>query len=60
MSLNGSYRAQNLLIPCMTPGPEELTAEQLHTKIIVDDLLELYNDGVNICTQLFPNSMRTL
>jgi hypothetical protein len=40
----------------MTPGPTEPTAEELqnYLKLIVDDLLKLYEEGVWICTPAFP------
>ena len=50
------YRVQNLLIAAMTPGPSEPTAEQLqhYMKVIVDDLLVLYEKGVRISTPMHP------
>ena len=41
----------------MTPGPREPTAEELQEilRIIVDDLLKLYQDGILISTPQFPN-----
>lgn len=40
----------------MTPGPNEPTAEQLqhYLKIIVDDLMNLYNNGVRYVTPSHP------
>ncbi|KIJ13114.1 hypothetical protein PAXINDRAFT_181417 [Paxillus involutus ATCC 200175] len=50
------YRAENLLIPFMTPGPTEPTGPQLqnYLKVVVDDLLELYTHGVRYHTPLYP------
>ena len=47
-----------MLISAMTPGPTEPTSEQLqnYLKPIVDDLLELYEDGMIYCTPKHPNS----
>lgn len=41
----------------MTPGPKEPTGDQLQhlLKIVVDDLLLLYKDGVMVKTPAFPN-----
>ncbi|KIJ08421.1 hypothetical protein PAXINDRAFT_18445 [Paxillus involutus ATCC 200175] len=49
------YRAENLLIPFMTPGPTEPTGPQLqnYLKVVVDDLLELYTHGVRYHTPLY-------
>lgn len=51
------YRTSNLIISAMTPGPVEPNAEQLqnYLKVIVDDLLMLYQDGILISTPQFPN-----
>jgi hypothetical protein len=40
----------------MTPGPTEPTAEQLQhqLKLIIDDLLNLYENGILVKTPLFP------
>ncbi|KAJ7937539.1 hypothetical protein B0H13DRAFT_2302706 [Mycena leptocephala] len=42
------------------PGPREQTAEQLQTylKIIVDDLVMLYDDGILVETPEYPNGLR--
>jgi hypothetical protein len=50
-------RAKNLLVPLMTPGPTEPTAEELqhYLKIVVDDLILLYEKGVRIPTPSNPN-----
>jgi hypothetical protein len=52
-----SYRPSNLIIHAMTPGPKEPTAEELQhpLKMVVDELLELYEHGVLISTPQFPN-----
>jgi len=56
------YRPSNLIIAAMTPGPTEPTAEELqkYLKIIVDDLLKLWNDGIWICTPAYPEGMSFL
>ncbi|KAJ6534261.1 hypothetical protein B0H19DRAFT_840881, partial [Mycena capillaripes] len=45
-------RADNLVLNGMFPGPQEPTAEQLqnYLKIVVDDLVELYEHGMVIKT----------
>ncbi|KAG1862061.1 hypothetical protein DFJ58DRAFT_657027 [Suillus subalutaceus] len=42
------YRAENLLVSFMTPGPTEPTGAQLqnYLRLVVDDLLQLYEEGV--------------
>lgn len=44
----------------MPPGPTEPTAEQLqhYLKLIVDDLLDLYDPGIRITTAEYPEGMR--
>jgi hypothetical protein len=41
----------------MTPGPKEPNAEELQhaLKVVVDDLLELYNHGIRISTPQYPD-----
>ncbi|KAJ6540384.1 hypothetical protein B0H19DRAFT_1077796 [Mycena capillaripes] len=53
------YRAGNLILSGMPPGPHEATAEQLqhHLKIIVDDLIMLHEEGIIIKTPEYPNAM---
>lgn len=53
------YRPKNLLVPALTPGPKEPTAEQLqqYNRLIVDDLIQLYEDGINLPTQRYPNGI---
>lgn len=43
----------------MPPGPTEPTAEQLqhHLKLIVDDLILLYENGIRIETPEHPNGV---
>jgi hypothetical protein len=57
-----SYSTKNLLIPIILPGPHEQTAEQLqhYLKIIVDDLIKLFEDGIVICTPRFPQGKLSL
>ncbi|KIJ57838.1 hypothetical protein HYDPIDRAFT_171515, partial [Hydnomerulius pinastri MD-312] len=54
------YRAENLLVSFMTPGPTEPTGAQLqnYLKLIVDDLLKLYDEGVIYHTQGHPEGRR--
>jgi hypothetical protein len=51
------YRTSNLIISAMTPGPVEPNSEQLqnYLKVIVDDLVMLYQHGILISTPQFPN-----
>lgn len=53
------YRADNLILSAMTPGPNEPTSAQLQhcLKIIVDDLLDLYNSGIEINSPEHPNGI---
>ncbi|KIJ06468.1 hypothetical protein PAXINDRAFT_91930 [Paxillus involutus ATCC 200175] len=55
-----SYRAENLLVGFMTPGPQEPTGSQLqnYLKVIIDDLLKLYEDGVVYHTPSHPQGRR--
>jgi hypothetical protein len=41
----------------MLPGPTEPTAEQLqhYLKIIIDDLVQLYEHGITVKTSEHPN-----
>ncbi|EIW75569.1 hypothetical protein CONPUDRAFT_159022 [Coniophora puteana RWD-64-598 SS2] len=50
------YRAENLLVSFMTPGPQEPTAEELqhYLKLVVDDLEQLFNNGVVYHTPCTP------
>lgn len=54
---NHRYRAHNLILSAMTPGPTEPTSEQLqnYLKLIVDDILMLYNEGIIVKTSEHPN-----
>ncbi|KAJ7720064.1 hypothetical protein B0H14DRAFT_3521066 [Mycena olivaceomarginata] len=51
------YRADNLILCGMLPGPQEPTGDQLqnHLKIVVDDLLELYEHVIIVKTPEHPN-----
>ena len=44
-----------MLVCTMTPGPTEPTAEQLqlHIKMLVDELLELFHNGIIVKTPGF-------
>jgi len=50
------YRPKNLLVSMMTLGPTEPTAEQLqhYIALLVDDLIELYENGVVMKTLSHP------
>ncbi|KAJ7148859.1 hypothetical protein C8R46DRAFT_916637, partial [Mycena filopes] len=57
-SLNSfRYRAENLILTGMPPGPTEQTAEQLqhYLKIVVDDLVMLHEKGIIVKTPEYPN-----
>ena len=51
------YCPSNLIIVAMTPGPKEPNAKELQhiLKIIVDELLELYEHGIQVSTPEYPN-----
>ncbi|KAF7368195.1 hypothetical protein MVEN_00139100 [Mycena venus] len=53
------YRADNLILSGMPPGPTEPNADQLQhpLKLIVDDLIELYENGVIITTPEYPEGI---
>jgi len=53
------YCAENLLIGFMTPGPTEPSGSQPqhYMKLIVDDLLNLYENSVVYRTPAFPQGM---
>lgn len=55
------YRADNLVLNGMLPGPQEPTALQLqnYLKIVVDDLVELYERGIIVKTPEHPNGKLT-
>ncbi|KAJ7615964.1 hypothetical protein FB45DRAFT_757645, partial [Roridomyces roridus] len=57
-SLHNRYRSENLIFSGGT-GQKEPTAEQLqhYLKIIVDDLIMLYEDGIVVNTPEFPNGI---
>lgn len=44
------YQTKNLLVPIVIPGPQEPNAEELqeYLDLIVDDLLNLYYDGIDV------------
>lgn len=54
-----SYIVRNLLVALMTPGPDEPSGEQLqrYLKLIVDDLLRLWKDGVRYRTPQYPQGI---
>ncbi|KAJ7114849.1 hypothetical protein C8R44DRAFT_629896, partial [Mycena epipterygia] len=53
------YRADNLIFNGMPPGPTEPTSPQLqnYLKIIVDDLLMLYDHGIIIYPDEYPQGI---
>ncbi|KAJ7779374.1 hypothetical protein DFH07DRAFT_730185, partial [Mycena maculata] len=56
------YRAENLILNGMPPGPTEPTADQLqqYLKVVVDDLILLYEQGIFIKTPEYPDGMGDL
>lgn len=50
------YQVQNVMLHCLTPGPFEFTSDELQyvLKLIVDDLINLYEVGIIIATPSFP------
>ncbi|KAG2344684.1 hypothetical protein BDR05DRAFT_838504, partial [Suillus weaverae] len=50
------YCPHNLLLYGITPGPKELNADELQffMKNYIDDLLWLYDDGIFIKTESYP------
>lgn len=50
------YKSCNLILCGLTPGPKELTADelQLFMQEYVTDLLHLYDHGMVIKTPLYP------
>ncbi|KAJ6561302.1 hypothetical protein B0H10DRAFT_1704476, partial [Mycena sp. CBHHK59/15] len=56
---NASYRAENLILHGMPPGPTAPTADQLqhHLKVVVDQLIILYEEGILIKTAEYPDGM---
>lgn len=56
VNLPNRYRAHNLILSGMPPGPTEPNADQLQhfLKLIVDALLELYDNGILITTPEYP------
>lgn len=54
------YRPRNLLLYSITPGPKEFNSDQLQhfMKNYVDDLLELYDNGIFVKTPEHPNGRR--
>jgi hypothetical protein len=46
----------------MPPGPKEPTADQLQSalKIVVDDLLMLYDEGITVVTPEHPNGIQLI
>ncbi|KAJ7142858.1 hypothetical protein C8R44DRAFT_866138 [Mycena epipterygia] len=57
LDMSQMYRADNLILNQMPPGPQEPTGQQLqnYLKIVVDDLLKLYEDGIVVKTPEHPN-----
>ncbi|KAF7367179.1 hypothetical protein MSAN_00977800 [Mycena sanguinolenta] len=54
------YRAENLLLVAMPPGPTEQTSKQLQSYLAmtVDELITLYDDGIIIHPPEHPNGIR--
>ncbi|GJF00435.1 hypothetical protein PsYK624_167230 [Phanerochaete sordida] len=51
------YRAANLILTAIMPGPQEQSADEVQhfLHVIVDDLLRLWKDGIKISTPRFPD-----
>lgn len=62
LRLYSRYTVRNLLIPLMTAGPKEPTGIQLqqYLKLLVDDLLLLWEKGVRCKTPEYPEGAWTL
>nr|GAT56532.1 predicted protein [Mycena chlorophos] len=54
------FRADNLIPGFMTPGPTEPTGSQLqnYLALVVDDLLDLYQNGIVVYTREYPDGIR--
>jgi hypothetical protein len=57
-----SYRSGNPILRAMTPWPNEPTAAQLQhlLKIIINDLLNLYDNGIVVQPAEYPDGRRNL
>ncbi|EMD34886.1 hypothetical protein CERSUDRAFT_75776 [Gelatoporia subvermispora B] len=57
LDTNLRYRVENLILCGLTPGPHELTAEELQHLMdeFVSDLLDLYRNGITVKTLLHPD-----
>ena len=51
------YRARNLQVYGITPGPKEFNTEELafFMKCLVDDLIRLYEEGIIVKTKDYPD-----
>ncbi|THH29183.1 hypothetical protein EUX98_g5001, partial [Antrodiella citrinella] len=54
------YRPENLLLCGLTPGPKELTSDELQffMRAFVCDLLQMYDHGILVKTPAFPEGRR--
>lgn len=54
------YRPHNLKLYGLTPGPSEFSADELQSflKNLVDELIQLYEEGIFIKTPLYPQGKR--
>lgn len=50
------YNPENLLVVAITPGPKESTCDELQhlIEIVVDDKIHLFNNGITVQTQKYP------
>ncbi len=49
------FQPKNLLIPVILLGEPSAEDLQHYSKILVDDLIKLYKDGVRIITRTMPD-----
>lgn len=54
------YRTANLLLTAIMPGPKEPDPEQVqgYMRVLINELIRLWRDGVVICTPSCPNGRR--
>ncbi|EJD38133.1 hypothetical protein AURDEDRAFT_172768 [Auricularia subglabra TFB-10046 SS5] len=59
-SLNIALRYAHLLVPTLIAGPKEPTCQQLqrYLALIVDDLIMLYEHGILVYSEKYPNGRR--
>ncbi|KAL5476590.1 hypothetical protein ACEPAI_3270 [Sanghuangporus weigelae] len=54
------YKPSNLLVISLSPGPKESSCEELQhlLEAVVDDLLRLYEEGIEVRTPHYPNGRK--